>query len=128
MDQSVIAGVGNVYRAEALFRQGLDPQLPGHQLTRACWDELWADLVDLLQDGFRRGKIETLRPEHDPRLVHGVGPCARASYVYKRTGEPCLACGTPVAHARHLARNLFWCPVCQAPQAAAPAGRCRAHR
>ena len=68
MDQSVIAGVGNVYRAEALFRQGLDPQLPGHDLTRACWDQLWADMVDLLQDGFRRGKIETLRPEHDPRL------------------------------------------------------------
>ena len=116
MDQSVIAGVGNVYRAEALFRQRLDPQLPGHRLTRACWDELWGDLVELLQDGFRRGKIETLRPEHDPRLVHGVGPCARASYVYKRAGEPCLVCGTPVAHARHLARNLFWCPVCQAAE------------
>jgi endonuclease-8 len=124
MDQSVIAGVGNVYRAEALFRHGLDPLMPGCALSRACWDELWADVVDLLDDGFRRGKIETLRPEHDPRLVEGpyslspgaAGPCARATYVYKRTGEPCLVCGTPVAHARHLARNLFWCPVCQAPQ------------
>ena len=116
MDQSVIAGVGNVYRAEALFRHGLDPQLPGRKLSRPCWDELWTDIVDLLRDGVRRGKIETLRPEHDPRLVHGVGPCARLAYVYKRTGEPCLVCGTPVAHARHLARNLFWCPVCQAPE------------
>ena len=62
MDQSVIAGVGNVYRAEALFRQGLDPELPGQRRMRACWDQLWADVVDLLQDGFRRGKIETLRP------------------------------------------------------------------
>jgi endonuclease VIII len=123
MDQSVIAGVGNVYRAEALFRHGLDPQLPGRKLTRACWDELWVDLVDLLHDGFRRGKIETLRSEHDPRLVDGVGPCARATYVYKRTGEPCLVCGTPVAHARHLARNLFWCPVCQAPEPVRPARR-----
>jgi endonuclease-8 len=114
MDQSVIAGVGNVYRAEALFRHGLDPQLPGRALTRKCWDELWADVVDLLRDGVRRGKIETLRPEHDPRLHDmGVGPCARTAYVYKRTGEPCLVCGTPVAHARHLARNLFWCPACQ---------------
>jgi endonuclease-8 len=116
MDQSVIAGVGNVYRAEALFRHGLDPQLPGRKLSRPCWDELWTDIVDLLRDGVRRGKIETLRPEHDPRLVHGVGPCARLAYVYKRTGEPCLVCGTLVAHARHLARNLFWCPVCQAPE------------
>jgi endonuclease VIII len=106
-----------------LFRHGLDPQLPGRKLTRACWDELWVDLVDLLHDGFRRGKIETLRSEHDPRLVDGVGPCARATYVYKRTGEPCLVCGTPVAHARHLARNLFWCPVCQAPEPVRPARR-----
>jgi endonuclease-8 len=128
MDQSVIAGVGNVYRAEALFRHGLDPQLPGRKLTRACWDELWVDLVDLLHDGFRRGKIETLRSEHDPRLVDGVGPCARATYVYKRTGEPCLVCGTPVAHARHLARNLFWCPVCQAPEPVRPARRRAARR
>src|SRR6185312_6816918 len=54
MDQKVIAGVGNVYRAEALFRHGLDPQLPGHELSRTCWDELWADVVDLLHDGVRR--------------------------------------------------------------------------
>lgn len=120
MDQTVIAGVGNVYRAEALFRQGLDPQLPGRALTRERWDVLWADVVDLLRDGFRRGRIETLRPEHDPRLVDNVGPCARLAYVYKRTGEPCLVCGTPVAHARHLARNLFWCPVCQAPEKVRP--------
>jgi endonuclease VIII len=121
MDQSVIAGVGNVYRAEALFRHRLDPQLPGRALSQTGWDELWADLVALLHDGVRRGKIETVRPEHDPRLVDGpcslspggAGPCARATYVYKRTGDPCLVCGTPVAHARHLARNLFWCPVCQ---------------
>jgi endonuclease-8 len=128
MDQSVIAGVGNVYRAEVLFRHGLDPQLPGRSLSRKGWEELWADLVELLRDGVRRGKIETLRPEHDPRLVDGVGQGAMA-YVYKRTGEPCLVCGTPIAHARHQARNLFWCPRCQAPprvrraRRAAPAAR-----
>jgi endonuclease-8 len=116
MDQSVIAGVGNVYRAEALFRHGLDPQLPGRALTRQQWDELWADLVAMLRDGVRRGKIETLRPEHDPRLL---GPpdrgalCARMVYAYRRTGAPCLVCGTPIAHEKHLARNLFWCPTCQ---------------
>jgi endonuclease VIII len=103
---------------------GLDPQLPGRALSRTQWDALWTDLVDLLHDGVRRGKIETLRPEHDPRVVDmGVGPCALAAYVYKRTGEPCLVCGTPVAHARHLARNLFWCPVCQAPEPVRPVRR-----
>ena len=116
MDQSVIAGVGNVYRAEALFRHGLDPFLPGRALSRWQWDALWADLVELLRDGVRRGKIETLRPEHDPRLL-GPAPrgvvCARRVYAYRRTGDPCLVCGTPIAHDKHLARNLFWCPTCQ---------------
>jgi endonuclease-8 len=116
MDQSVIAGVGNVYRAEALFRHGLDPQLPGRAMRREQWDVLWADLVDLLRDGVRRGKIETLRPEHDPRLLAPADRgalCARKVYAYRRTGHPCLVCGTPIAHDVHLTRNLFWCPTCQ---------------
>jgi endonuclease-8 len=112
MDQAVIAGVGNVYRAEVLFRHGLDPQRPGRSLTREQWDLLWADLVALLRDGVRRGRIETLRPEHRPRRA-APAPSARRVYAYRRTGEPCLVCGTPIAHAPHLARNLFWCPTCQ---------------
>jgi endonuclease-8 len=125
MDQSVIAGVGNVYRAEVLFRLGLDPQLPGKVLRRDQWDAIWADLVALLRAGYEVGKIETVRPEHDPTLypMDGVVPCARAVYAYRRTGEPCLVCGTPIAHSRHLARNLFWCPTCQAPKH--PEGRGR---
>ncbi len=116
MDQSVIAGVGNVYRAEALFRHGLDPLLPGRALRREQWDALWGDLVSLLQDGVRRGKIETLRPEHDPRMLAPPdrgAVCARMVYAYRRTGHPCLVCGTPIARQVHLARNLFWCPTCQ---------------
>jgi len=115
MDQSVIAGIGNVYRAEVLFRHGLDPQLPGRALRREQWDAIWGDLVELLHDGFRRGKIETLRPEHDPRNfpMDMVVPCASAVYAYRRKGEPCIVCGTPIAHSEHLARNLFWCPTCQ---------------
>jgi len=116
MNQSVIAGVGNVYRAELLFRHGLDPQLPGRALRRAQWDVLWTDLVHLLRDGVRRGRIETLRPEHDPRLLAPPDRGAlrtRWVYAYRRTGEPCLVCRTPIAHEAHLARNLFWCPRCQ---------------
>jgi endonuclease-8 len=116
MDQTVIAGVGNVYRAEALFRLGLDPLLPGKALDRPTWDALWADLVAMLRDGVRRGKIETLRPEDDPRMLDAPDRgalCARKVYAYRRTGRPCLVCGTPIAHDRHLARNLFWCPTCQ---------------
>lgn len=116
MDQSVIAGVGNVYRAEVLFRHGLDPQRPGRALGRTQWDALWADLVDLMRDGERRGTIETLRPEHDPRPPEPADRTAesgRMVYAYRRAGEPCLVCATPIAHDTHLARNLFWCPTCQ---------------
>jgi endonuclease-8 len=110
MDQRLIAGIGNVYRAEVLFRHGLDPLLPGRALGRPEWDALWADLVELLAIGARRGRIETLRPEHAARRAN---PDDRPSYVYRRTGLPCRICGTPIAHAPHQARNLFWCPTCQ---------------
>jgi endonuclease-8 len=118
MDQSVIAGVGNVYRAEALFRHGLDPQLPGRALRGEQWVALWGDLVDLMHDGLRRGRIDTVAPEHDARLRGEPGRQDRHGgevYVYRRAGQPCLVCDTPIAHDTHLARNLFWCPTCQPP-------------
>ncbi|MBW0104807.1 Fpg/Nei family DNA glycosylase [Pseudonocardia sp. KRD291] len=117
MDQSVIAGLGNVFRAETLFRTGLDPMLPGRELGRERFDALWADLSEMLRDGERAGRIETLRPEHDPALLEkpdAGAVCASVVYAYRRTGRPCLVCGTPIARAEHRARNLFWCPGCQA--------------
>ncbi|MGH3569571.1 MAG: zinc finger domain-containing protein, partial [Pseudonocardia sp.] len=54
--------------------------------------------------------------EHDPRRNGGIGRRDRHGgevYAYRRTGRPCLVCGTPIAHAEHVARNLFWCPTCQ---------------
>ena len=117
MDQSVIAGVGNVYRAEVLFRHGLDPLLPGRELGRERFDAVWEDLAGLLADGVRRGSIDTLRPEHaDLRCDHPGRhdrTCGRPVYVYRRAGQPCLLCGTEVARRTHAARNLFWCPTCQ---------------
>ena len=118
MDQSVIAGVGNVYRAEVLFRHGLDPLAPGRALGRERFDAVWAVVVDLLADGVRRGSIDTLRPEHvDLRCDHPGRrhdrTCGRPVYVYRRAGLPCLLCGTEVARSTHVARNLFWCPTCQ---------------
>ncbi|MGQ0575267.1 MAG: zinc finger domain-containing protein, partial [Pseudonocardia sp.] len=107
---------GNVYRAEALFRHGLDPRLPGRALRREQWDALWADLLTLMRDGVRVGRIDTVAPEHDPRRRGGPGRRDRHGgevYAYRRTGQPCLVCATPIAHAEHAARNLFWCPTCQ---------------
>lgn len=122
MDQAVIAGIGNVYRAEVLYRHRLDPMRPGRDLRRDQWDALWEDLVVLMRDGVRLGRIVTLRPEDRARSRAVDGPPGRGRrgsfYVYRRTGEPCLLCGSPVRHAEHTGRNLFWCPVCQAPGAA----------
>ena len=112
MDQSVLAGVGNVYRSELLFRHGIDPYRPGREVDRGEFDAAWADLVELMKVGVRRGRIIVVRPEHD----HGApayGPKRPRTYVYRRTGEPCRLCGTPIRTAEMEGRNLFWCPVCQ---------------
>lgn len=111
MDQSVIAGLGNVFRAETLFRCGLDPQRAGRDLGRERFDALWADLTDMLRAGERAGRIETTRV---PGGDDGNSACASAVYTYRRAGRPCLVCGTPIARTTHQGRNLFWCPRCQA--------------
>jgi endonuclease-8 len=114
MDQSVIAGVGNVYRAELLFRHRIDPFRPGASLRVGRWRELWEDLVVLMADGVRTGRIDTVRPEHltDQELAE-TGPRRGHSYVYRRAGEPCRVCGSRVRTRELQARNLYWCPRCQ---------------
>ena len=112
MDQAVLAGVGNVYRAELLFRHGIDPYRPGRDIGETEFDEAWTDLVDLMKVGVRRGRIIVIRPEDD----HGAsayGPKRPRTYVYRRTGEPCRLCGTAIRTAEMEGRNLFWCPGCQ---------------
>jgi endonuclease-8 len=108
MDQSVLAGVGNVYRAEVLFRHQMHPLRPGRTLRVGQWTAMWEDLVDLMADGVRSGRIETLRPEDK-----AARPASVRNYVYRRTGEPCLVCGARVRTAELQGRNLFWCPRCQ---------------
>ncbi|MEV7089620.1 DNA-formamidopyrimidine glycosylase family protein [Streptomyces sp. NPDC093085] len=116
MDQKVIAGVGNVYRAEVLFRHGIDPYRPGKELTRAEWDAVWADLVALMREGVRHNRIDTVRPEHTPEAMGRpprVDDHGGEVYVYRRARMACLLCGTEIATASLAARNLFWCPGCQ---------------
>jgi endonuclease-8 len=121
MDQSVVAGVGNVYRAELLFRHGVDPWLPGHSLAPQVWAAMWADLVELMTSGVRLGRIVTVRPEHRVRK-RGILSREEAVYVYRRTGLGCRVCGTAVRSEVLAGRNLFWCPSCQAPGNGAFAG------
>lgn len=113
MDQSVVAGVGNVYRAEVLFRQRLDPYRPGREHDAATLQLLWDDLVVLLRAGVRAGRIVTTLPEDRERPA-GRPRRVDSHYVYGRAELPCRICGTPVLDAQIAARRLFWCPVCQA--------------
>ncbi|MEV8094844.1 DNA-formamidopyrimidine glycosylase family protein [Kitasatospora sp. NPDC085879] len=116
MDQKVLAGVGNVYRAEVLFRLGISPHRAGKDVTRAEWDAIWADLVALMHEGAGAGRIDTVRPEHTPEAMGRpprVDDHGGEVYVYRRTDMPCLVCETPVRTESLAARNLFWCPGCQ---------------
>ena len=113
MDQSVLAGVGNVYRAEVLYRAGLDPYRPGRDVPTEVLDAIWDDLRRLMRAGGREGRITTTERGDRP---HPRGPVRNDErhYVYRRTDAPCRRCGTPVRTAVLAGRNLYWCPVCQA--------------
>ena len=116
MDQKVLAGVGNVYRAEVLFRHRIHPLRPGNTLRISQWRAIWADLVELMGEGVRSGRIDTVRSEHTPEAM---GRPARQDdhggevYVYRRTAMPCLLCGSAVRTGVLAGRNIFWCPHCQ---------------
>ncbi|NHW46040.1 Fpg/Nei family DNA glycosylase [Paenarthrobacter sp. MSM-2-10-13] len=112
MDQSVLAGVGNIYRAEVLFRQAVDPWTPGSGIDAETAGRLWDDTVVTMSDGVRDGRIVTT----PSTLWTGGGvmaPDADAHFVYKRQGLPCRACGTLVGVTEIGARKLYWCPGCQ---------------
>lgn len=116
MNQSVLAGVGNVYRAELLFRHRIDPHRPGRDIGVELWRVMWTDLVALMRDGVRRNRIDTVTREHRPRAMGRAPRQDRHGgevYVYRRDGEPCFVCGTLVRTEVLLNRNLFWCPTCQ---------------
>jgi endonuclease VIII len=80
------------------------------------WQAMWDDLVLLLAEGVRLGRIDTVRPEHTPEAM---GRAPRRDdhggevYVYRRTGQPCLVCGRAVRTEMLEGRNVFWCPGCQ---------------
>lgn len=112
MDQSIIAGIGNVYRNELLFRHRIDPFRAGIHISADEFDDMWTDLVALMKIGVRRGTIVVVRPEDD----HGA-PSYREgrprTYVYRRAGDPCRICSTAIKTVELEGRNVFWCPHCQ---------------
>ena len=89
MDQVVIAGVGNVYRNELLFRHGIDPHRPGTHVDAAEFDEAWTDLVALMKVGVSRGKHHHHAARTRPwRPVIRAKPAAHLRLSPRRRGVP----------------------------------------
>lgn len=117
-DQSVIAGIGNVYRSELLFRARLDPFRPGHEISEPDFWILWNDCVVLMTLGVEAGWIIT----HPAQIVDAsvllerdqkVPRWPKLYHVYGRGGRPCRVCGTAVSSQRLGQQRIFWCPECQ---------------
>lgn len=113
LDQSVIAGVGNVYRSEILFLCGVHPLQPAGSLTEAAAGEVWATAVHQLRHGVRLGRIVTVEPSDAGARSRRVVPEELRLYVYKRAGDPCRRCGTVIAGGPAGGRTVWWCPSCQ---------------
>lgn len=113
MDQAVVSGIGNIYRAELLHRARLEPHTPGAQVPEEVLVALWQDWVALLDDGVRVGAMIT-RDDLDAegRAAALADPALRHA-VYGRAGEPCRRCGATVLREEMAGRTLYWCPGCQ---------------
>ncbi|WP_330475446.1 Fpg/Nei family DNA glycosylase [Terrabacter sp. C0L_2] len=130
MDQSVVAGVGNVYRCEVLHRLGVDPLTRGVDLSEEVWREIWDDLVLLMPLGRTFSQIITMPDQvEDAARARRSGrgraisrkltgerlgdTFERRFLVYKRTGQPCPRCSNTLQEKEIAGRRLYWCPVCQ---------------
>jgi endonuclease VIII len=115
MDQRVFAGIGNIYRAELLYRVRQDPFASGKNVDLPILNALWRDAVKLMADGMIDRRIVTTRPKDRP---HPKGQAQRGEvhYVYRRHGKPCFVCGTTILRQDLAGRTLYWCPTCQAPK------------
>jgi endonuclease-8 len=113
MDQSVAAGVGNILRAELLYRARQSPFTPGREVEEKTLRSIWKDAGVLMRAAMVDRRIVTTRPKDRP---HKKGQALKeeAHYVYRRQGRPCFVCGTKILTKVMAGRNLFWCPVCQA--------------
>jgi endonuclease VIII len=113
MDQAVAAGVGNIYRAELLYRARLSPFTSASEVAEETLRSIWKEAGLLMKAGMVDRRIVTTKPSDRP---HSKGQALKeeAHYVYRRNGRPCFVCGTTVLKKEMAGRNLFWCPTCQA--------------
>lgn len=113
MDQSVVAGIGNVYRAEILFRAGIDPYRPGKLVTEDEAWALWRDWIYLLNIGVETGQMMTIDGLEGAAWRRAMSRRIHRHWAYKREGLPCRNCGTHIRLEEMANRKLYWCPSCQ---------------
>jgi formamidopyrimidine-DNA glycosylase len=114
MDQAVVSGIGNVYRAELLFRARQNPFTPGRDVPEEVVRGLWRDWVTLLKIGVETGQMLTMDGLSPEAQARALASRADRHWVYHRTGEPCRVCGTEIAMQELGGRKLYWCPLDQA--------------
>lgn len=110
LDQRRIAGVGNIYADEALWRAGIRPSRPAHRISRTRLARLGDAIREVLTDAVAQGGT-TIRDFASPE--GNFGYFAVALNVYGRAGSPCPACGTALRRQTVAQRSTVWCPACQ---------------
>jgi endonuclease-8 len=113
MNQKIVAGIGNVYRAEVLFRARLSPYLAANTLPDETLRALWTDWVGLLKIGVKTGQMLTMDGLTPARKRAALAHREDRHWVYRRAGEPCRICGTPITLDIMEARKLYFCRNCQ---------------
>lgn len=108
LDQKVVAGIGNVYRAEILHLTGVHPAFEGRELSEEQVREIWDVTVEQLRLGLTRGRIITV-----PLAGRRMRSLSRSDSVHVYKQSQCRTCGTPVEHSDIGGRNMFTCPSCQ---------------
>jgi len=110
MDQNVIAGIGNVYRAELLFRARLDPHKPGKLVPEETLRDLYSDWTKLLKLGVKIGQMMTMDGLSKSKYEAALARRDDRHWVYHREGKPCRVCGTPIVMEMAAGRKLYFCP------------------
>ncbi len=111
LDQSVLAGVGNIYADESLFRAGISPRRLALRLRPDACKRLAAMIRDVLRESIAAGG-SSMRDYLDANGKAGTSQVTHR--VYGRGGAPCLSCGTLLRSALIAQRTTVWCPKCQA--------------
>jgi len=110
LDQEVVAGIGNIYADEALFKSGIRPTAIAQNLTTQQIESLRGAIIEVLQTAIDKGGTTF----SDFRDVTGInGNYGGIAWVYGRYNEPCRICGTAIARLRLSGRSTHFCPRCQ---------------